>query len=170
MKLNVGCGNHYAQGWVNIDASSNDEVRPDIQASFLEPLPDEIQGVTHVYLGHVLEHLPFGKIPPALSALWERCVPGALVGIVGPDCDKARELDRRGLLHGIELRDIIEGAGRWVNDVHLWECTPGRLETLLTRSGVHDARHVDINDNALAPFPVTSRVGWQCALVATVQK
>lgn len=169
MKLNMGCGNHYVDGWTNVDVDKNDQVRPDIQASFLEPLPAQIQDVTHVYLGHVLEHLPFGVISPALSRLWERCVPGVRIAVVGPDCDKAREMDRRSALWGIELNAILHGAGRWANDVHLWECTPGRLETLLERSGVHNARRVDIRSEELSEFPVTSRVAWQCALIATLE-
>lgn len=170
MKLNVGCGNHYVQGWTNMDVDQNDQVKPDIQASLLDPLPAEIQGVTHVYLGHVLEHLPFFQIAAALTKLWERCVPSAQIAIVGPDCDKAREMDRRAQLWGIALNDILHGAGRWKNDVHLWESTPSRLTKLLERSGVHSARVVDINDIALNPFPVTSRVAWQCAVVATLEK
>lgn len=169
MKLNVGCGNHYVQGWTNMDVDSNDQVTPDIQAS-LADLPAEIQDVTHVYLGHVLEHIAFGTIAPMLTELWARCVPGAKIAIVGPDCDKAREMDRRAQLWGIELNAILHGAGRWANDVHLWESTPERLTVLLERSGVQSARVVDINDGALSEFPVTSRVAWQCALVATVEK
>ncbi len=169
MKLNLGCGNHYAPGWTNVDIERNDEVKPDIQGNLMD-LPDEIQGVTHVYLGHVLEHLPLGTIAPALSKLWERCVPGVKIVVVGPDCDRARQLDRAGSLYGITLQDVVYGAGRWKNDVHLWECTPGRLERILTRSGVQSVRHVDITSDELAEFPVTSRVNWQCAMLASLSE
>ena len=169
MKLNVGCGNHRAGGWTNMDIESNDEVKPDIQASLMEDLPIEVQGVTHVYLGHVLEHLALGTIAPALEKLWERCVPGVKIAVVGPDCDRARQLDRAGRLHGVTLQAVVYGAGRWQNDVHLWECTPGRLERVLRRSGVQDVRHVDITSGELAEFPVTSQVNWQCAMIASLE-
>lgn len=169
MRLNVGCGNHRAEGWTNMDVESNDQVRPDIQASLMEDLPEVIQGVTHVYLGHVLEHLPLGLIPVALEKLWERCVPGVQIAVVGPDCDRARELDRAGRLHGITLQDVVHGAGRWANDVHLWECAPGRLERVLRRSGVQDVRHVNIASAELSAWPVTSRVDWQCAMIASLE-
>lgn len=153
-----------------MDVERNDKVQPDIQASLLDPLPASIKDVTHVYLGHVLEHLPFFQITGALARLWARCAPGAQIAIVGPDCDKAREMDRRAQLWGIALNDILHGAGRWANDVHLWESTPERLTTLLERSGVHSTRVVDINSVELQPFPVTSYVAWQCAVVATLEK
>ena len=168
MKLNVGCGNHRADGWTNMDIERNDEVKPDIQGDLMD-LPDEIQGVTHVYLGHVLEHLALGTIAPALSKLWERCVPGVEIAVVGPDCDRARALDRAGRLYGIKLQDVVHGAGRWANDVHLWECTPGGLERVLRRSGVQDVRHVSITSAELSAWPVTSRVDWQCAMIASLE-
>jgi hypothetical protein len=93
-----------------------------------------------------------------------------MIAVVGPDCDKARQMDRAGRLWGITLQEVVHGAGRWKNDVHLWECTPGRLERILTRSGAEGVRVVDIMSDELAEFPVTSRVAWQCALVATTEK
>ena len=132
MRLNVGCGNHYAEGWTNVDIESNDQVKPDIQAS-LGNLPAEIQGVTHVYMGHVLEHIDYAEVPGMLRDLWTRCVPRAKVTIVGPDCTRARELHERSQLFGVDLSAVLYGAGRWQNDVHLWECTPELLTDALDR-------------------------------------
>lgn len=166
MKLNIGCGNHYADGWTNLDPNPGDTVRPDVVSS-LTDLPPQINGVTAVYLGHVLEHLPFDSLAPALRGLWARCVPGATVALVGPDVDRASLLHEREEITAETLHGAIHGAGRWHGDEHLWGCTEQLLLDVARDSGL-DARPVPIGSVELDAFPVVSRALWQCAILGTV--
>ena len=55
MRVNLGCGQVYMEGWTNVDASR--DVKADIYmeaAEFLRQYADEID---EVYMGHVLEHI-----------------------------------------------------------------------------------------------------------------
>ena len=55
MRVNLGCGQVYMEGWTNVDASR--DVKADIYmeaADFLRQYADEID---EVYMGHVLEHV-----------------------------------------------------------------------------------------------------------------
>lgn len=165
MRLNVGCGNHYATGWTNLDPNPGETVQPDVVGS-LTDLPASIHDVTAVYLGHVLEHLPFYAIAPALRALWRRCAPGATVALVGPDVDRARLLHDRGEITDETLHGAIHGAGRWHGDEHLWGCTEQLLLDVTRTSGI-DAHPVPIDSRELDAFPIVSRAPWQCAILAT---
>ena len=58
MRVNLGCGQVYMEGWTNVDASR--DVKADIYmeaADFLRQYADEID---EVYMGHVLEHIMSG--------------------------------------------------------------------------------------------------------------
>lgn len=166
MRLNVGCGDHYASGWTNLDPQPSETVQPDIVGSLTDLTP-WVDGVTAVYCGHVLEHLPFHDVASALRALWKRCVPGAHVALVGPDVDRARRLHERGEITTETLDGAIHGAGRWHGDEHLWECTEHQLLDFARASGL-DARPVPIGSAELDAFPVVSRAPWQCAIIGAV--
>ncbi len=57
VRVNMGCGNDYREGWVNVDVEKT--VRADKHASFLEfPWPFEDGSVDEVLLSHVVEHVP----------------------------------------------------------------------------------------------------------------
>lgn len=166
MRLNVGCGDHYATGWVNIDAHPGETVQPDIVADLRYDLPSSIHDVTAVYLGHVLEHLPITDVVPALSRLWKRCAPEPDVAIVGPDCARARALHEAGEIDDETANGAIYGAGRWSGDEHLWECGQERLLTLALASGLF-AAPMEMDSYILDRFPVVSRAPWQCAVYGT---
>ncbi|GEO81444.1 class I SAM-dependent methyltransferase [Pararhodospirillum oryzae] len=85
MRLNLGCGGHHREGWINVDRAA--ALAPD-QVVDLEttpwPWPDD--SVDEILLSHVLEHL--GETPRAFLAvmgeLWRVCRNGARITIVVP--------------------------------------------------------------------------------------
>ena len=83
MKVNLGCGLAYMQGWVNVDASP--DVKADIYLDAAEFVRQYGAEVEQVYLGHVLEHLMPGDALTLLQLLNERLPTGALVSAVTPD-------------------------------------------------------------------------------------
>ncbi|MGH3368725.1 MAG: hypothetical protein ACRDPR_01875, partial [Nocardioidaceae bacterium] len=83
MRVNLGSGQAYMDGWVNVDASP--DVRADIYldaADFVRQYGDE---VSEVYMGHVLEHILPGDALVTLRLLCERLPGGAVVSAVTPD-------------------------------------------------------------------------------------
>lgn len=166
MKLNIGCGEFYADGWVNIDVVSNEQVHPDIIGSLLQlPPPAELSNVEMVYLGHILEHIPYSQVPQALTLLWRRCVAGARVAIVGPDVDRAGALHAANQLDWHTVTGALCGELRWPGDEHQWMCTETRLARVVKASGLKRVHTVPIASQLLDNFPVSSRAPWQCAIV-----
>ena len=169
MKLNVGCGEFYADGWVNMDVAENESVHPDIIGSITDlPGPSELANAEMVYMGHVLEHIPYQTVAPSLRLLWQRCISGARVAIVGPDVDRAGLLHALGQLDWHTVVGALQGEGRWPGDEHLWSCSEDRLLRQVKASGLKGARAIPIASDLLNDFPVTSRAPWQCAIIGQV--
>lgn len=82
-KLNLGCGQHHVDGWINVDQSGNPDVTCDLEQF---PWPWETESVGEIRLHHVLEHLGessdiFLKV---MQEIYRVCKPGALVHITVP--------------------------------------------------------------------------------------
>jgi predicted SAM-dependent methyltransferase len=61
MKLNLGCGHQYMDGWVNVDAPKDelcyDDLKADVYAK-IEDLNYEENSVDEILLNAVFEHFP----------------------------------------------------------------------------------------------------------------
>ena len=159
MRLNLGCGDHYADGWVNVDAFGG--VRADTYAQ-LGALPFPDGSAEFVYCGHVLEHIAPADLPAVLGEVRRVLAPGGLFCAVGPDCDRidpAREPDLWRMASAGH-----DGIGLNPHAPHLWSCT----ETLLlahVRAVFPTARPVLVAD-VPQPWPVVARgEAWQCAVL-----
>lgn len=85
LKLNLGCGNRKAAGFVNVDCVA--ACAPDLVVNLEQmPWPWDDDSVDEVTLTHVLEHL--GQSPDAFLAivreLWRVCCDGARIDIAVP--------------------------------------------------------------------------------------
>lgn len=167
VKLNVGCGEFYAEGWTNVDLASDELRRPDIECSVFD-LPPEVRDVDRVYLGHVMEHWHEHTIVPALQAIMQRCVPGAEFVVVGPDVPIAVRLHELGQLDEQIVVNCRIGERRWPGDDHLWECSGDRVARYMKEAGLTDVHQVDMGSTDLHSYPVVSRAMWQCAVIGRV--
>lgn len=165
MKLNLGCGNHYAPGWTNVDVADNDEVRPDVLADLTHALPFDDGSAERIYLGHVLEHLAENDLPSLLAECRRVLADGGEMVVVGPDCDRADKLLADGTIDAVEHSLVVSGAGRWASDVHLWRCTEAVVREHLVGAGWRTAS-VGMVGLVMNLWPVTSQVGWQFGLKA----
>lgn len=164
MKLNLGCGNHYAHGWTNVDIASNDHVRPDVVADITAPLPFDDDAATKVYLGHVLEHLDPAQVATVLDECRRILAADGVLCVVGPDCDRADVLLARGEINAVEHGLVVSGAGRWASDVHLWRCTETAVLAVLAAAKWRTWR---VGLSSLRPtWPLVSGVAWQFAVQA----
>lgn len=164
MKLNVGCGEFYAEGWVNIDTYDGEEVKVD-QVADATLLPFKNGEADKVYAGHVLEHLPepFGVLE-ALVEFRRVLRPNGLLLVVGPDVRRGRKMLKDGLISEEQYDEILNSSGRWPGDDHLWPCHEERLLDFV-KQVFDDAYGLPIGA-APMDWPIVSRVGWQCAVIA----
>lgn len=170
-KVNIGCGEQYAEGWVNVDHQSMPH-RKDLVLDVRNPLPWSRQAgqergelIDFCYLGHVLEHLRIEEVIVFLRRLRAAMSPSGVVMVVGPDCVRAEGLAVTQTLE-VPLEQIRHGAGRWQGDVHRWECTEWGVYRLLESTGWVDIARVGIK-NVPALWPVAFRgPRWQCAVSA----
>jgi len=93
LKLHLGCGKNYKEGWVNVDLHRTADVRLDLR----EPLPFEDASCSMIYSEHFLEHIDYPE--PITSLLGECCrvlKPGGVFSVVVPDIE-------------LVLRSYVEG-------------------------------------------------------------
>lgn len=163
MRINIGCGSHYAEGWINVDIW--DGVKADFYAGAADlPFPDG--SAEMAYMGHVLEHLPPHKVPWALHEAHRILEPGGALVVVGPDLDRV-DKERDPDLY----RYVRDGGDPHRTDpyiTHKWECTSRVL-----CSAIMDVfpNTVSVALPDLVPeWPVVSQAPWQCAFLAYKDK
>lgn len=166
MKLNLGCGQHFAPRpeWVNVDShrfckhskcvASNPDVIADVRhLPFVDGCAEAIYGA------HILEHLPFDEVIPTLRE-WRRVLhPDGRLGIVGPDYDRA-------IMGWPDIAPLIWPGqpGRWDGAAHQW-CATATNSLELVRGVFPGAREIPIAEfDSL--WPCVSFLGWQFAIEA----
>lgn len=159
MRVNVGCGEFYAPGWVNIDLHDDQAggPRPDVIASVLT-LPFSDQSAGMIYCGHVLEHVALEHLPRALREIRRVLVSDGQLMVVGPDVTLTA-------LHEPALMgSLVRGGCRWPGDEHHYPAT-GELTLALICAAGFDARLIDVADVG-DEWPIVARVPWQFAISA----
>lgn len=82
-KLNLGCGEDYRKGFVNLDIS--DKVKKDYKINIEDGLRQFKDNIfDYVYSRHVLEHINPGKLLFTMDEIHRVCKPGAIVDIYVP--------------------------------------------------------------------------------------
>lgn len=166
VRLNVGCGDHYAPGWTNIDVVQNGSVTPDIVASILD-LPSSFDpgGASHIYLGHVLEHLDEEHVVHALSICLSLLQDGGQLLAVGPDADRAESLMAMGRLDATVFNEIATGGKRWPGDEHRWLCTEEKIVDMIRSAGFPTVLPLNVPTLTREVWPLVSNVEWQCGVL-----
>lgn len=164
MKLNLGPGPHYEQGWVNVEVCR--EFEADVYLEDPMVLPFDNGSVTKIYAGHILEHIEWEKVPVYLGEIYRVLKPKGDLMIVGPDMWRGLDLWKKGGLES-DLSDILEWESLpgWNAPRHFWNCSEKRVMTLLD-SNKWKTEPIAITSHRLDPWPVVSRIGWQMAVWA----
>jgi predicted SAM-dependent methyltransferase len=163
VKLNVGCGDRYVEGWHNVDRADmphrKDEAC-DIRASAL-PWSE----VQFAYAGHVLEHLFVEHVIIFLEALRGCMASDGELMAVGPDVILAQGMAVAGTLD-VTMDSLENGGHRWPGDEHRWHCTQWGVERMLMATGWQQIKRIGINA-VPEMWPVADRrPQWQCAVSA----
>lgn len=179
MKLNLGCGEFYADGWLNVDLVDQPPIRPDLVI-----LPG-LAGITmladhgpfeRIYLGHVLEHLPWHEVVPTLDRLTKMATPDARLAVVGPDVYRCIELVAAGRRTESWLRSVLEDHRHFQPEEnvgpgarHFWNCYEERvIEALAACPRISDIEPVRDLSTLRPDWPLVAADNGQMAVTATI--
>lgn len=84
LKLNLGCGNVYLNGWVNIDLDSE---KADLKHDLTKPLPYEDNTVDFIYSEHFIEHITVKQGVVLLKECRRVLKPGGVARVATVDLD-----------------------------------------------------------------------------------
>jgi len=84
VRVNLGSGNVYMPGWVNVDFNTNNKV--DINCDLTKEVPFVDNSVDEILLDNVLEHIQRDRYFWFMDELWRICKPGAVIKIYVPHC------------------------------------------------------------------------------------
>jgi SAM-dependent methyltransferase len=181
--LNAGCGTHYANGWVNTDVWENEDTRPDVKVEPGEPYPFEDNHFDAIFMGHVLEHIEWSKVPQFLEDMSRIAKPGAPMFAIGPDVKKTIELWNAGsepfwlvqsVLEHQDMKPSDNNGAWWDGATHHWNCHESRVADLLKTLGFDNIEILsdiipDGNDfidpkNQEIVWPIVQMARWQFAI------
>jgi predicted SAM-dependent methyltransferase len=165
MRLNLGCGDRYAESWHNVDFAGSPHRKDEEVDLRTNALPWAVGSVELAYAGHLLEHLFVDEVLVLLAALRECMAPAGELMVVGPDVIVAQGMATAGTLD-VTMDSLTNGGHRWHGDEHRWHCTTWAVEALLRAAGWREVTRVGINAVS-ALWPVADRrPQWQCAVSA----
>lgn len=184
MRVNVGCGPHYAKDWINTDViyAPDAKITPDVVVKPEDPFPFD-EPAERIYCGHVVEHMPWADLPRFLGACRDALAPDGELCIVGPDSRRVLERWKLGLEDWGKVAAILEGPGaylmhlgefaplRWDADRHHWNCDEQRVLAALRAEGwtaeaVPVGRDGRLSSGHLAGWPVVDFSPCQFAVLA----
>lgn len=165
MKLNLGCGDRYADGWHNVDFAGSPHRRDEEVDLRTNALPWAAGSVEFAYCGHVLEHLYVDEVLVLLETLRGAMAPDGELMVVGPDVILAQGMATAGTLD-VTMDSLTNGGHRWHGDEHRWHCTAWAVRKMLRVAGWRVVANVGIA-NVPDIWPVADRrPQWQCAVSA----
>jgi len=88
-QVQLGCGNEYKNGWINID--KNMGIKADIYRNIEKGLPFDDDSVDEIYTRHLIEHIADDVF--LFNEIWRVCKDGAKVIIDVPDADSRGAYD-----------------------------------------------------------------------------
>ncbi len=92
-KLNLGCGDNYLTGWINIDDNSHNMAEKlDITMNLTHNLPFENNSVAYIHNEHFLEHLTRPEGLAFIKECYRVLQTGGVLRISTPNLDEAVDI------------------------------------------------------------------------------
>ena len=156
-RLNWGCGEHTAPGWINADIKKGPGV--DVAGDIRDGLPLDDDSIDYATSVHALPELPYPDVVPALAELRRVLKPGGVLRLCLPDLDKGIRAYMQGRddYFLIPKSDAHSRGGRFILHM-LWYgysrtlFTVDFIEELLLRAGYIDIVECRYRETASA-FP-----------------
>lgn len=82
MKVHLGCGSNYIEGWINVDLDSS---KADVQADLRFPLPYKDACVDYIFNEHFIEHINREDGRKFLAECFRVLKPGGVLRVSTPD-------------------------------------------------------------------------------------
>ena len=161
MKVNLGCGEAYMDGWVNVDA--NPAVRADIHLDVVEFVRQYGPEIEELYMGHVIEHLMPAEALVTLSLLNERTPVGTTISAVTPDM---AAIFRAYLDHEVSNDTLnLSFVYSYIQPSHhVWCHDENSLRELFDQAGLNDVAPVDPGTWPPVFHKSGTESRWQCGI------
>lgn len=164
MRVNLGCGEAYLDGWLNVDVAST--VKADVHSDAFDFVLTHGADITELYMGHFIEHLLPRQVGALLKLMTERLTKGTVVSAVTPDMRAVFAAYAVGEIDNERLNQ--EFVYSYVQPSHhLWCHDLDSLLDLFRSAGFKDVGGID----PLQWEPVFHKSGpesrWQCGVRAT---
>ncbi|HEY7107106.1 MAG TPA: glycosyltransferase [Acidimicrobiia bacterium] len=163
MKVNLGCGTSYLDGWVNVDAYPG--VRADVYMEAFDFVRQHGAEIDELYMGHFLEHLLPASAVALLSLVADELPEGSRVSAVVPDMRAIFAAYDAGEISNDDLNVRYVYSYEQPSH-HVWCYDADSLVAAFERAGYTDVRPID----PLTWEPVFWKEGpesrWQCGVVA----
>ncbi len=122
MKLNLGCGNHFPEGWINADIDQHwHEEGKDVSLVRGEPLPWENDTFDQIILFLVLNHVPLDEIDGFLSEVERVLSPKGRLLVLDENYPDG--------VPDYKIDGVTDGPG--YRNIKAWHCYAGSLNKLL---------------------------------------
>ena len=153
---------------MNVDAVVPDlpHRAPDVVADIFDLASTFERGrFGQVYMGHLLEHIPWDRLPAFWDAVWAVATPGAEVMVVGP-CIIRAALTRQpvNILEAILADPRTPGGGL----AHAWTPTEALTVEAVRLGGLEGIEVEDVELVAPPEWPNPDRSNWQTAVRAII--
>jgi SAM-dependent methyltransferase len=171
VKLNLGAGEPFSHAraraypdWIDIDVRSS--TRPTVVAD-VRALPFADGSATHVFAGHILEHVDLDLVVDVAREIRRVLAAGGHLLVVGPDVPKSIKLHAEGLITDERLASNRRHGEPGNVCVHQWDSEPGVVLGFLRVLRFVDVAQIPVQDTP-ADFPVFDRGSLdQFAVVGT---
>lgn len=157
--INIGSGQHYADGWLNTDVVPTDKGRqPDLLIDIHDFLDTfEKHAFKKAYVGHVLEHIEWGD--ELTCAIQSIAYVAQNIMVVGPCINRAMDTN--------QPQSLIDGIKKSEGEPHPWshKWTPTEELTYNAIKAAGFEPHV-VEVGVVRPpeWPNPSRAAWQTAM------
>lgn len=157
--INVGSGQHYAKGWLNVDVIPTDKgQQPDLLIDILDfPFVFAEHEFKKAYVGHVLEHIAWDDLPQVIGCL---AYVAKTVMVVGPCIHLAEVTGQpQELIDGIRAPEDPDDHP-WG---HKWTPTEGLTAAAIREAG-YEPHIVPVGNVKRPEWPNPSTAAWQTAM------
>ncbi len=165
IKLNLGCGTDYKEGWINVDNNSDNNIEKlDLNWDLTKPLPFPDNSVDFIFNEHFIEHLSVESARSSLIDFRRVLKKGGVMRIAMPDLEgvveiyldkkwKARPFIKTFKLDFIKTKaELLNISLRWWGHQWLydWEELERRLKETgyknITQCKRHKSKHNDLQN------------------------
>jgi predicted SAM-dependent methyltransferase len=155
IKLNIGCGTDYKDGWINIDNNSDNNIEKlDLNWDLRFPLPFEDNTVDFIFNEHFFEHLSPEDGVRVMADLRRVLKPSGILRIAMPDLEVVVNnylnvpLNKDPVIKAFGF-DYIQTPAEWINMSfrfwgHEWLYDWEELERRLRQAGFTNIKRVTL--------------------------